>query len=137
MARDTIAVVDGADSLFEQLSELVEQTGYAIRRLSSSTDVVAELQAEPPRLVLIELMFPHYLPGVELATVLKLNKRTRSLPIVLISSDAERLRQYEAHLRQRSAPGIWTLARPFDRIEALHMFAQAFGPSALFIREAP
>jgi PleD family two-component response regulator len=137
MTPDTIAVVDGDDSLVEQLRDLLEQFGYAIRRLNSSADVVAELQATPPRLVLIELVAANYLHGVELATVLKLSKRTRALPIVMISNDAERLHVYETQLRQRNAPKLWTLARPLDRTQALRAFAEALGQSALLVREAP
>ena len=136
MTREMIAVVSGDDGLVEQLRELFKATGYTVIRANRSDDVAAMLQADPPGLIAIELAAPDFLSSVELATVLKLNKRTRALPIVLISSDAERLHIYEEQLRQRSAPKLWTLARPFDPAEALRVFVQALGPSALLVREA-
>jgi DNA-binding NtrC family response regulator len=136
MARNTVAIVGDDANLFEQFSTLLAQTGLSIRRLSSFDDVVAELQTEPPGLVMIDLADPHFLSSVELATVLKLNKRTRGLPVVLVSNDAERLRPYHDQLRQRSAPRLWTLVRPFDPAETLRVLAQAFGQTTLLVREA-
>jgi FixJ family two-component response regulator len=137
MTPDTIAVVDGDDHLFEQLGDLLEQAAYTVQRFSSSANVVAALQAKPARLVVIDLAFPNYRPGIELATILKLTRRTSALPIILTSAAPECLRLYEEQLQQRNAPKLWTLARPFERAEALRVFAQALGQPALLVREVP
>ena len=136
MTREMIAVVSRDEALVEQLRDVFKTTGYTVNHLNHSGDVVATLQSDPPGLIAIELVDPEYLSSVELATILKLNKRTRALPIVLISSDANRLRVYTEQLRQRSAPKLWTLPQPFDSVEALRVFVQALGPSALLVREA-
>jgi len=76
-------------------------SGYTIRTADGGEAALATIFAEPPSLVILDLMMPG-LDGFEVLDRIRANERTRQVPVVILSgrqlslSDVKRLEQHAA-----------------------------------------
>ena len=83
-----LIVDDDTDHLWAART-LLESEGYEVLTHQSPFGVVGLIQASEPELVLVDGSFP-FSPGVDLTSHLRSDDRTRTIPVVLYSSDDER-----------------------------------------------
>ena len=85
MAR-TILVVEDEPTLRETLAEALEAEGYRVVTAADGREALASFRAEPPDLVLLDLMLPE-LSGLEVCRIIRAES---AVPIVMLTaSDAE------------------------------------------------
>jgi DNA-binding response OmpR family regulator len=83
-ATAMILVVDDEASSREPLEILLQAEGYRIATASNGRAALAAIAREAPDLVLLDVTMPG-MDGYELATLIKSNPATASIPIVMVT----------------------------------------------------
>ncbi len=95
--RANLLVVDDAPLNLHLLVHLLTKQGYKVRPASSGQAALAAVQAEPPDMVLLDIMMPE-MDGYEVCRRLKAEERTRNIPVIFISAidqSADKVRAFE------------------------------------------
>lgn len=88
MAEKSILVVEDEADLAELICFHLEQEGYRPRKQFDGSAALAEIQRNPPDLVLLDRMLPRT-SGDEVALRLKRDPRTASIPIIMLTAKSE------------------------------------------------
>ncbi len=83
-----ILVVDDEHDVAELLQLVLTGHGYAVILAPSGMDGLALAQSELPDVILLDIMM-HRMDGWEVLKLLKLDDRTRAIPVVILSARAE------------------------------------------------
>jgi len=83
--RPRILIVDDMAENVEVLSGFLEPDGCEIETASDGEEAVRKALADPPDLVLMDVSMPR-LNGIEACRLLKVDERTRFVPVVLITA---------------------------------------------------
>lgn len=84
----TILVVDDEYALVENLVELLQDEGYRALSASNGRDGLVRAEAEPPTLVLTDVMMPLG-DGRELVLGLRANPVLRAVPVIVMSGSTK------------------------------------------------
>jgi DNA-binding response OmpR family regulator len=84
-----ILIVDDQADLALMMADLLDAAGYATRTAADGTEALAEVQAEPPDLLLLDVHMPG-LDGFEVASMLKSDPVTATIPIIMVSAQEGR-----------------------------------------------
>lgn len=125
MAKEMIALVQQDVSVVNELAHLLHETGYTTRAFTTLDGTYDILAADPPDALIVGLHFPDERHGMDLVTLLKLQRATRNIPIVLTSHDTPFLEASHTRLQKQGVPAIWIHARPFNYAALLHTLEQA------------
>ncbi len=88
MAR-ILAIEDERD-LQEVLAYNLQAAGHEVTAALTGRDGLARARAQPPELVLLDLMLPD-LPGFEVCRALKADPSTRGVPVVVLTARGEEI----------------------------------------------
>ena len=80
-----ILIVDDQPDLAGMMSDLLLDAGYATRTAVDGRAALAEVQADPPDLLLLDVQMPEF-DGFEVATMLKADPATATIPIIMVSA---------------------------------------------------
>lgn len=80
----TIMVVDDTHESLKLLTEILTGVGYRVRPADSGALALAAISAEPPDLILLDILMPG-LDGFEVCRRLKSNDKFRDIPVLFIS----------------------------------------------------
>lgn len=86
--RKKIVVVDDDESHLVSTRGILEEAGYHVIIFSGGLGATNFIRAHQPQLVLLDVNMPG-LSGDRLSTIIRSNPATRSVPIVLYSSNDE------------------------------------------------
>ncbi len=81
-----ILVVEDSDVQALELRSILESNGYQVDRASSAEAAMDMLNGDVPDLIVADYQLPN-MDGRELTRQLRLNEKTRAVPIVLMTSD--------------------------------------------------
>jgi CheY-like chemotaxis protein len=106
MSPPLVLVVDDDPDILEAICDILVCEGYRVARARHGLEALAEVDAERPALVLLDLMMP-VMDGLAFAQTIRGRPAVADLPIVVISADGN---------RQRAGPvgAVGYLAKPFD-----------------------
>ncbi len=90
MAAKKILVVDDEPDIVELCSYNLMKEGYDVSSASDGEAALAKIRKEKFDLVLLDLMLPG-LQGVELCRIIRNDKATASLPIIMLTAKTEEL----------------------------------------------
>lgn len=96
--RATILIVEDETPIRELLGFTLESAGYLPIEAASAEEGLARLKDELPHLIMIDWMLPG-MDGLAFARLLRQNKRTRELPIIMITArgdEADRVEGLDA-----------------------------------------
>ncbi len=82
-----ILIVEDEPSLAQVLREYLEASGYRVAWLSRGDQVIDQVQAEQPALILLDIM----LPGIDGLTVFKELRRHCDVPVVLATAKVDEI----------------------------------------------
>ena len=82
---ETILVVDDDPDILELLKMNLEPEGYTVRTASDGDGAVQSASAEPPDLILLDVMMPHK-NGLQVIEELKDIDETKSIPVILVTA---------------------------------------------------
>ena len=80
-----ILIVDDESQLSQMMADLLTNAGYETRTANSGRDALAQVQADRPDLVLLDVDMPE-LDGFEVATMLKSDPATATIPLIIVSA---------------------------------------------------
>ena len=84
-----ILIVDDQPELAGMMADLLVDAGYDTRTARNGREALAEVQADPPDLLLLDVHMPE-LDGFEVATMLKADPSTATIPIIMVSAQEGR-----------------------------------------------
>lgn len=84
-----ILIVDDQPDLAGLMAELLGAAGYATRTVGNGEQALADVQADPPDLLLLDVNMPG-LDGFEVASMLKADPATATIPIIMVSAQEGR-----------------------------------------------
>jgi len=88
MNNPKILIVDDEPFNVDYLEQELEDSDYKIIAAVNGQDALDKVQAEPPDLILLDIMMP-VMDGFEVLTRLKANPSTRDIPIIVISANSD------------------------------------------------
>ena len=80
-----VLIVDDAHDLALLFAQLLGDAGYTTATAQTGQDALAQLQAQPPDLLLLDVNLPE-LDGFALAAMLKADPATATIPIIMVSA---------------------------------------------------
>lgn len=83
--RNTVLVVDDDPKAVQLLNAYLEPAGYRVLTACGGQEGIDVARREHPDLIVLDLMMPE-MSGFEVVAVLKRDKRTASIPIVIVSA---------------------------------------------------
>ncbi|MCU0673517.1 MAG: response regulator [Myxococcota bacterium] len=86
-----VLVVDDDASLRELLRQQLGERGYEVRLATNGSEAIHSVRARRPDLIVLDVMMPD-ISGFDVATILKSDPSTQTIPILILSivQDAER-----------------------------------------------
>ena len=88
MANERVLVVEDEEDIQELVQFNLAKDGYRVAAARSGEEALKKIRAEPPDLVLLDLMLPG-LNGLELCRIVRADPKTQSIPIVMITAKGE------------------------------------------------
>ena len=114
MSRGNILIVDDVPANLRLLSQILTEEGYHVRPVPDGPLAVAAAQAEPPDLILLDIRMPE-MDGYDVCEQIKLDARTRDVPIIFISA----LDATQDKVRAFRVGGVDYVTKPFQAAEVL------------------
>jgi DNA-binding response OmpR family regulator len=108
-----ILVVDDNEDILEVIKLILEDYGYEVTTLTDGRLLLDKIDLNKPDLVLLDIMLGNT-DGRELCKIMKSNKETRDIPVILVSASHSLSDQIKLH----DSPDDF-LAKPFDISELL------------------
>ncbi len=113
-----VMVVDDSLTVRKITSRLLERAGYQVVTAKDGIDALEQLADITPSVMLLDIEMPR-MDGFELVRRLRLDNRTRALPIIFITSrTADKHRNYALELGANEYMG-----KPFQEVELLQHIA--------------
>ena len=111
--RNILVVDDTAENL-RLLSTMLTQSGYAPRCVINGKMALRACNSNPPDLILLDIMMPE-MNGYEVCQHLKLEAKTREIPVIFISAKDEIFDKVNAF----AVGGVDYISKPFQFEEVL------------------
>ena len=80
-----ILIVDDQRELAGMMADMLGDAGFATRTADNGRDALADIQADRPDLLVLDVNMPG-LDGFEVATMLKADPSTATIPIIMVSA---------------------------------------------------
>ncbi len=109
-----ILIVDDTLENIVLLAEILQISGYSVRKAISGNLAQAAIQAMPPDLILLDICMPD-IDGYTLCRQLKENAETAKIPIIFLSALSDALDKVKAF----EVGGVDYITKPFQAAEVL------------------
>jgi DNA-binding response OmpR family regulator len=83
--QKTVLIVDDEPNIVVSLDFLMRQAGYAVRIAHDGAEALAQVEAEAPDLVLLDVMLPHH-DGFEVCQRIRRNPAWNGVKIVMLTA---------------------------------------------------
>jgi len=103
-----ILIVEDNELLTEVMTYILINNGYEVFALNNGNEVFNNIKTNHPDLVILDSILPG-INGKEICQLIKLNKATQNLPVIMCSGDDS----IDEVLEQKGAPDD-VLHKPFD-----------------------
>lgn len=116
--KKDILVVDDDPDIRDALRVILEKNGYDVRTGRNGREALEALKARKPAILLLDIMMSTDTEGFDLAYELKNSAEFENLPIILLTSFLEKVReegpdQFQ-HILGESWPAKWMFEKPVD-----------------------
>jgi two-component system, OmpR family, alkaline phosphatase synthesis response regulator PhoP len=81
----SIFVVEDDPDISDLIAHYLQKAGHAVQRLTSGTEVMPQLRATPPDLVILDLMLPG-MDGLLVCQAMRAEAATASIPIIMLTA---------------------------------------------------
>ena len=102
-----ILIVDDNVFMVEVMTYILNNSGYEVISLHTGGEVLDRIKKDTPDLVILDMVLPG-MDGREVCQLLKMNRATKDLPVIMCSSNEE----VDTALHQQGAPDD-ILHKPF------------------------
>jgi two-component system, OmpR family, alkaline phosphatase synthesis response regulator PhoP len=113
-----ILVVDDDMDIRDSLKIILEKNGYRVRLAKNGSEALKELNVKKPDLMILDIMMSTDTEGFDLAFELKNSPEFENLPIIMLTSFMEKVReegpdQFQ-HILGEEWPAKWLFEKPID-----------------------
>jgi diguanylate cyclase (GGDEF)-like protein len=112
--KGNILVVDDTLDNLRLLNDLLTREGYRVRPVPNGKVALAAAQADPPDLILLDIMMPG-MDGFEVCQHLKAGEKTSEVPVIFLSALSDLMDKVKAF----NAGGVDYIIKPFQAEEVL------------------
>ncbi len=112
--NDDILLVDDTPASLKLLAGILRSEGYTIRASTDGALALKSIEAKLPSLILLDVKMPG-MNGLEVCQRLKADEKTRSIPVIFISS----LSDESDKVKGFRAGGVDYISKPFNSDEVL------------------
>ena len=84
----TILVVDDDPDFCEITRTVLEREGYGVQTAANGEQALASMRADPPDLVILDVMMSSVLDGLDLSDRMLADARLKKIPVIMVSSIA-------------------------------------------------
>jgi two-component system alkaline phosphatase synthesis response regulator PhoP len=118
MAKKDILLVDDDPDIRDSLRIVLEKEGYTVRTASNGTRAREELEKQRPDLLILDIMMATDTEGFDLAFAMRERPEFEGMPIVLLTSFLDKVRedgpdQFQ-HILGEEWPAKWLFEKPVD-----------------------
>lgn len=110
----TILVVDDVPANLAVLHHTLHQSGYDVRVEVDGSQVMAQVEADPPDLILLDVMLPG-INGFDLCAQLKANPQTATIPVIFMTA----LNNTTDKVKGLGLGAVDYITKPFQQQEVL------------------
>ena len=118
-----ILVVDDEEDVLDVLRLVLAKSGYEVLTATSGMEGLTQAESQLPDLILLDIMMQQ-MDGWEVLKLLKLDERTSSIPVVILSARVEP----KDMIRGLQEGAIDYVTKPFAVREILARVAGLLGP---------
>ncbi|MDT8379436.1 MAG: response regulator [Desulfotignum sp.] len=113
-----ILVVDDDRDIRDSLKIILEKNGYSVRLAANGKEALKQLEAGKPDLMILDVMMSTDTEGFDLAYALKNKPDFENLPIIMLTSFMDKVReegpdQFQ-HIMGETWPVKWLFEKPID-----------------------
>ena len=113
-----ILIVDDDRDVFESMKIVLEAEGYKVAWATNGTEAIEKAKAVRPDLMILDIMMTTETEGFDLAYEVKSRPGTEDLPIILLTSFLEKVREEGPdkfqHIMGKTWPAQWLFEKPVD-----------------------
>ncbi len=117
-AKGEILLVDDDLDLRDSLQIILEKKGYSVRTAANGREALEALEVKKPDLMILDVMMTTETEGFDLAYELKGRPGTEDLPIILLTSFLDKVREEGPgkfqHITGKTWPAKWMFEKPVD-----------------------
>ena len=130
MSNKEILLVDDDPDIRDTLRIVLEKKGYSVRTASNGTQAREELEKKRPDLMILDIMMATDTEGFDLAFDLRDRPEFEGMPIMLLTSFLDKVReegpdQFQ-HILGEEWPAKWLFEKPVDTKRMLAKIADIF-----------
>jgi DNA-binding response OmpR family regulator len=122
-----VMVVNDTPEILSLFEALLTAEGYAVTLHAFGGQDPAEVRRRQPDLLLLDFVIGEERPGWQLLQMLKMDRATAHIPIVICSGAVRQVRELDGWLGEK---GISVLLKPFDIDDLLTTTRKLLRPSA-------
>ena len=116
--KNEILLVDDDPDIRDALTIILEKNGYAVRACKNGEEARSALKIKLPGVMLLDIMMTTDTEGFDLAYELKKKPEFENLPIILLTSFLDKVRdegpdQFQ-HILGETWPATWMFEKPVD-----------------------
>lgn len=115
MPASEVLVVDDQQDIRAVLSTALQREGYAVREAADAESALLAVRERVPDLVILDVVMPGEIDGVEACRVLKRRPECRAMPVLLLTAKAA----VDDRVRGLDAGADDFLGKPFETAELL------------------
>ena len=113
-----ILFVDDDRDIRDSIRIILEKNGYTVRTAANGREAIAALEAKVPDLIILDIMMATDTEGFDLAYELKNKSEFENLPIIMLTSFLEKVRDEGPdkfqHILGEEWPAKWLFEKPVD-----------------------
>lgn len=128
-----ILVVNDTQEILEMFRLLLEEEGYEAILSSMPILKAGEVEQIHPDLILLDVVFGDQKTGWQMLEVLKLQRSTANIPVIVCTAAAREVQEQEGHL---VAQNVRVIYKPFDIDELLEMIKKLLSAQGKSARQA-
>jgi len=128
-----ILVVNDTQEILELFKTILEYEGYEVVLSSFPFQHIKEIEKIQPDLIILDFLFDDKQLGWQMLQVLKLQKSTASIPVIVCTAALQDVREQEGYLVSQ---GVFVIYKPFDLDQLLATIKQTLASSKNIISQA-
>ncbi len=109
-----ILVINDTPEILDLFRDILSEEGYQVTTDAfplNTTAKLAEIKADRPDLIILDLIIGGEPLGLQFLQMLKMDRATRHLPVIICTAAHQQAAEMEAHLREL---GVTVVLKPFD-----------------------
>ncbi|HYX48603.1 MAG TPA: response regulator [Ktedonobacteraceae bacterium] len=111
MAARILVVNDTQEILELFRTFLEEEEGYEVILAGTPVQQIKEVESIQPDLIILDLVFGDEKTGLQMLQMLKMQRSTSTIPVIICTAALDLLREQEGYLVSQ---GVHVLYKPFD-----------------------